>query len=95
MKLETDARCAAPSPALAGEGRGGGSLGALSALGLAERAPTRLALLGTLPRKRRKREREGHTADVVTQIRDNHPLGAPTLENRLRMRIDRVSQTSR
>jgi hypothetical protein len=92
MKLETDARCAAPSPALAGEGRGGGSLGALSALGLAERAPTRLALLGTLPRKR---EREGHTADVVTQIRDNHPLGAPTLENRLRMRIDRVSQTSR
>jgi len=32
-------------------------VGALSALGFAERTPTRLALLGTLPRKR-ERERE-------------------------------------
>ena len=43
---------ALPLP-LAGEGWGGG----LSAMGYAEAAPTRLALLGTLPRKR---EREGH-----------------------------------
>jgi len=31
-------------------------------LEFAERAPTRLALLGTLPRKR---EREGHIADII------------------------------
>ena len=31
-------------------------MGALAALGLAERAPTRLALLGTLPRKREREE---------------------------------------
>ncbi len=37
--------------------RGRAGVGALSAMGFAERAPTRLALLGTLPRKR---EREGH-----------------------------------
>jgi hypothetical protein len=34
--------------------RGRVGVGALSALGLAERAPTRLALLGTLPRKRER-----------------------------------------
>jgi hypothetical protein len=31
-------------------------VGALSAIGFAERAPTRLALLGTLPRKREREE---------------------------------------
>jgi hypothetical protein len=36
--------------------RGRVGVGARAALGLAERAPTRLALLGTLPRKR-ERER--------------------------------------
>src|SRR5947207_2350368 len=46
----------APSPALAG--------GVLSASGLAEAAPTRLALLGTLPRKREREE--NYTAAVVT-----------------------------
>jgi hypothetical protein len=40
--------------------------GALSALGLAERAPTRLALLGTLPRKR-EREKGGTPAPVQAE----------------------------
>jgi hypothetical protein len=39
-------------------------VGARAALGLAERAPTRLALLGTLPRKR-EREKD-YVAAVVT-----------------------------
>jgi hypothetical protein len=37
----------------------------------------------------RKRERVGHTS------RYDHPLAAPTFENRLRIRSSRVSQTSR
>ena len=40
-----------------------------------------LTSLGTLPRKRGRGK--------------IYPLAAPTLENRLRMRINRVSQTSR
>jgi hypothetical protein len=36
--------------------RGRAGVGALSAAGLLERAPTRLALLGTLPRKREREE---------------------------------------
>ena len=46
-------------------------MGALATTGFAEAAPTRLALLGTLPRKR-ERERtsrsriDGYTAAVVT-----------------------------
>ncbi|SHK30652.1 hypothetical protein SAMN05444159_2951 [Bradyrhizobium lablabi] len=52
-------RCA-PSLALAGEGWGG----ALAAMGFAERAPTRLALLGTLPRKRERGR--GYADAVVT-----------------------------
>ena len=67
-------------------------MGALSAIGFVERAPTRLALLGTLPRKR---EREGHTAGLIGASRISYPLAAPTFENRLRMRSNRVSQTSR
>jgi hypothetical protein len=38
-------------------------VGARAAMGLAERTPTRLALLGTLPRKR---EREDYADAVVT-----------------------------
>src|SRR6202790_5057020 len=48
----------APPLPLAGEGW----VGALSTMGFAERNPPRLALLGTLPRKR---EREGHTAVII------------------------------
>jgi hypothetical protein len=40
-------------------------VGALAAAGLAETAPTRLAWLGTLPRKRGRGE-EGYAAAVVT-----------------------------
>ena len=39
-------------------------MGVLSASGLAEAAPTRLALLGTLPRKREREE--NYTDAVVT-----------------------------
>jgi hypothetical protein len=67
--------------------RGRVGAGALSAMGFAERAPTRLALLGTLPREARER-------GVPPEL-SHHPLAAPAFENRLRMRIDRVSQTSR
>jgi hypothetical protein len=35
------------------------------------------------------------TTAVIVAPTCPHPLAAPTLENRLRMRIDRVSQTSR
>ena len=45
-------RCAPLSRSL----RGRVGVGALAALGFAERAPTRLALLGTLPRKREREE---------------------------------------
>jgi len=51
--------------------RGRVGVGALATTGFAEAAPTRLALLGTLPRKR-ERERtsrsriDGYTAAVVT-----------------------------
>ena len=67
-------------------------MGALSAIGFVERAPTRLALLGTLPRKR---EREGHTAGLIGASRISYSLVAPAFENRLRMRNNKVSQTSR
>ena len=50
----------APSPALAGEGWGGGSL----RIGTRGGSPTRLALLGTLPRKREREE--NYTDAVVT-----------------------------
>jgi hypothetical protein len=54
-------------------------VGALAALGFAERAPTRLALLGTLPRKRRKREREesyAHGAPPLPLLRGRVGVGA-------------------
>jgi len=44
--------------------RGRVGVGVLSASGLAEAAPTRLALLGTLPRKREREE--NYTDAVVT-----------------------------
>jgi hypothetical protein len=65
-------------------------VGALSATDFAERTPTRLALLGTLPRKR---ERERAQRRVI--IGCTYPLAAPAREKRLRIRIDRVSQISR
>jgi hypothetical protein len=40
-------------------------VGALSASGLVERAPTRLALLGTLPGKREREESRGAFARYV------------------------------
>src|SRR5436305_661857 len=45
-------------------------VGALSAMGFVEATPTRLALLGTLPRKR---EREGHTAGLIIRISTSSP----------------------
>jgi hypothetical protein len=44
--------------------RGGAGVGALSAREYVEAAPTRLALLGTLPRKREREE--GYADAVVT-----------------------------
>jgi hypothetical protein len=54
-------RGAPPLPRL----RGRVGVAALAAAGFAEAAPTRLALLGTLPRKR-ERGRSDHTDAVVT-----------------------------
>jgi len=75
--------------------RGRVGVGALSTMGFAEATPTRLALLGTLPRKREREAVPPRLSFTFRSLRARYPLAAPTLANRLRMRIDRVSQTSR
>src|SRR5476651_914032 len=45
--------------------RGRVGVGALSAMGFAERAPTRLASLGTLPRKREREELHRRRGDAA------------------------------
>ena len=68
---------------------GASGLGALSAAEFAERAPPASLCSAPSPASGR-----GNAARRVI-IGCTYPLAAPALENRLRIRIDRVSQTSR
>jgi hypothetical protein len=52
-------------------------VGALAALGFAERAPTRLALLGTLPRKREREESYADGTPPLPRLRGRVGVGVP------------------
>lgn len=74
----------APSPALAGEGWGGGAASVL-----AKRAPTRLATLGTLPRKREREEGGLESVKKTYQV-----VGVSLPPGSLRDRSDVINPTS-
>jgi len=64
-------------------------------MGFAERAPIRLAPLGTLRASFARLDPASGRGKAKRAFDDNYPLAAPTLENRRRMRINSPSQTSR